>query len=206
MRSSVRILTLAAVVSLAGCDDPVGTSDLSESEATELAGAVFSQSLVDAMAVDWQQPAQAPAGPQLASYTTTVATSGSCPLGGDVALTGDIDVETDDQTGAGTLEFGLTLVHASCVVQGDQGTRFTLTGNPNLTLDFTASTDGESFGSFSGTIGGALDYATEADEGTCSIAYDFSGQSSQSGFSFQTDGTVCGHEVSRSITVSGSAG
>lgn len=206
MRSSVRILTLSAMVALVGCDDPVDTSNLSESQATELAGAVFQQSLVDAMAVDWRQPAQAPDGPQLATYTATVAATGSCPLGGDVALSGDIDVETDDETGAGTLDFGLTLVHASCVVQGGQGTRFTLTGNPNLTLDFTATTDGESFGSFSGSIGGAVDYATEGDDGTCTITYGFSGESSQNGFSFQTDGTVCGHEISRSISFSGSSG
>jgi hypothetical protein len=196
MRSSVCILTLSAIVALVGCDDPVDTIDLSEAQAAELAGAVFQQSLVNALAVDWQQPAQAPDGPQLASYTATVEAGGPCPLGGEVAVTGDIDVETDDQSGAGSLDFGLTVVHASCVVQGAQGTQFTLTGNPSLVLDFMASTDGETFGSFSGSIDGAVDYVTDDDEdGACSITYDFSGESSQNGFSFQTDGMVCGYET-----------
>lgn len=203
MRSSVRYLALVAMTALAACgdDDGVSPTVLSEAEATELASAVFSQSVFNAMAVDYQPPATAPGGPQLASYSATVETSGPCPMGGQAALTGAIDVETNDETGAGTLDYGLTVTHQSCVVQGDQGTQFTLNGNPNLVLEFTATTTGEGFGGFDGSLTGAVDFTTPDEQGTCQITYDFSGESSQSGFSFSTNGNVCGHSISQNVTV-----
>lgn len=203
MRSSLRYLAVAAMMALAACsdDDAVGTDVLSEAQATELASAIFSQGLFDALAVNYEQPAQVADGPQLATYTSTVETTASCPLGGQVALTGAVDVETDDETGAGTLDFGLTLTHSSCAVQGDQGSQFTLTGNPNLVFGFIANTTAEGFGSFDGDITGAVDFSTDDGEGTCQITYAFSGEASASSFSFSTNGDVCGHSVTQNVTV-----
>lgn len=206
MKSNVRMLALAAMVAMVGCgeDDGLTAGTLTEAQAAELASAVFSQSLVDAMSVNYQQPAQSPDGPQLATYTATVETTGSCPLGGEVALGGNVGVETNDATGATDVDFTLTLVHAACVVQGEQGTRFTLTGNPSLVVDFLMSSDGQQNTSFDGSISGAVDYSLQDGEpGTCQIAYEFSGEGSANGFSFQTNGTVCGADVSQSLTVSG---
>lgn len=202
MRSSLRYLAVMAMMALAACgdDDAVGTDVLTEAQATELASAVFSAGLFDALAVNYSQPATT-AGPQLATYTSTVETTASCPLGGEVALAGAVDVETDDETGAGTLDFGLTLTHASCVVQGDQGSQFTLTGNPNLVFGFIANTTGEGFGSFDGDISGAVDFSTDEGEGTCQITYAFSGEASETAFSFSTNGTVCGHSITQNVTV-----
>lgn len=203
MRSSVRCLALVAMTTLAACgdDDAVGTDVLTEAQATELASAIFSEGLGDALAVNYSQPATANAGPQLATYTSTVETTASCPLGGEVALAGAVDVETNDETGAGTLDFGLTLTHASCVVQGDQGSQFTLTGNPNLVFGFVANSTGEGFGSFEGDITGAVDFSTDEGEGTCQITYDFSGEATATGFSFSTNGNVCGHTITQNVTV-----
>lgn len=203
MRSSLRYLAVTAMMALAACgdDDAVGTDVLTEAQAAELASAVFSQGLFDALAVNYSQPAQMADGPQLATYTSTVETTASCPLGGQVALTGAVDVETDDETGAGTLDFGLTLTHSSCAVPGDQGSQFTLTGNPNLVFGFIANTTAEGFGSFDGDITGAVDFSTDYGEGTCQITYEFSGEASETSFSFSTNGNVCGHSVTQNVTV-----
>ena len=63
MKSSVRIVALAGMLAVAACgDDGVSPGNLSEEEAQELATAIFSQSLFDALSMNYQQPAQAPGG------------------------------------------------------------------------------------------------------------------------------------------------
>lgn len=204
MKSSVRVLALAGIVALAACgDDGVSPGNLTEEEAQELATAIFSQSLFDALTLNYEQPAQAPGGPQLAMYTATVQSTGQCPLGGTVAIDAVVDVETDDQTGAGTVDFTVDLVHAACVVQGQMGTQFTLTGNPDLGFDFLMTTDAQQNAEFSGGVTGSIAWSTEGKDGTCSIGYQFSGSSSANGFSFQTEGNVCGTTFSESFSFSG---
>ncbi|NNL31080.1 MAG: hypothetical protein HKO77_08665, partial [Gemmatimonadetes bacterium] len=157
MKSSVRMFAFVGMLAAAACgDDGVAPGNLTEEEAQELATAIFSQSLFDALTLNYEQPAQSPGGPQLAMYTATVETTGDCPLGGTVAIDAVIDVETDDQTGAGTIDFAVDLVHAACVVQGDMGTQFTLTGNPDLGFDFLMTTDAEENAEFSGGVSGSL--------------------------------------------------
>lgn len=205
MRSPTRHLVLTAtVVALAACsDDSVSPSSLTEAEAQELVGAIFSQSFVQALGYQ-SAPAQIPDGPAMATISETVEAAAPCPGGGEVSVTGSVDGQTDDQTGAGQIDFTMSLVHASCVVQGDQGTQFTLTGDPGLDFDFTMTTDGEQNASFSGSILGGVAWSTVSKQGsTCSFSYDFSGESSQTGFSFQTSGSVCGIEVDHNLSISG---
>ncbi len=204
MKSSVRILALASMLAVAACgDDGVSPGNLTEDEAQELATAVFSQSLFEALALNYDQLAQAEGGPQLAMYTATVEATGDCPLGGTVAIDATVDVETDDQTGAGSIDFEIDLVHASCMVQGQMGNEFTLTGNPSLGFDFLMETDGQDNSEFSGSVTGALDWSTANKEGTCSISYEFSGAATADSFSFQTAGNVCGTTFSESFSFSG---
>lgn len=203
MRPNVRVMALVAMVALAACGDNDGVTPgtLSQEQAAELASAIFSQSFFGALEIGYEQPPQAVGGPMLATYSETVEATGPCPLGGEVAINGSVDVETDDETGAGDIDFTLTLVHSSCAVQGQQGTQFTLTGNPSLVFDFLMSTDGEQGFSFSGSISGAVDYAIDGgDEGSCPINYDFSGESSQTGFAAQATGSVCGVDVSQNVS------
>lgn len=204
MKSTVRYLTVAAMVALAACgdDDSVTPSNLTEAEAEELAGAIFSQSFFQALTLQ-PQPAQTSQGPALATFSESVEVTASCPMGGAVTITGTVNGETDDQTGAGTIDFEMSLFHAGCVVQGEMGTQFTLTGNPSLVFDFLMSTDGAGNSTFSGSLSGAVDWATSGKDGTCSVGYDFSGDASQNGFSFQTSGSICGTDVSQSFTISG---
>lgn len=205
MKTPIRHLVLTAtVVALAACsDDSVGPNPLTEAQARELVGAIFSQSFAQALAYQ-PAPAQAPDGPATVTISETVEATAPCPGGGQVSVTGTVDGQTDDQTGAGQIDFAMSLVHSSCVVQGEQGTQFTLTADPGLDFDFSMTTDGEQNASFSGSILGGVAWSTESTQGsTCSFSYDFSGESSQTGFSFQTNGTVCGIEVNHNLTISG---
>lgn len=204
MKSSVRILALASMLAVAACgDDGVSPGNLTEEQAQELATAIFSQSLFDALSLNYQQPAQVEGGPQLAMYSATVESTSECPLGGTVSIDATVDVETDDQTGAGSIDFELDLVHAACAIQGQMGNQFTLSGNPSIAFDFLMETDAQENADFSGSVTGAVDYAFSGEQGTCSIAYEFSGSSSTNGFSFETVGNVCGTTFSESFSVSG---
>ncbi|MDH3272685.1 MAG: hypothetical protein OEN56_15210 [Gemmatimonadota bacterium] len=204
MKSTVRYLALTGMVVLAACgDDGLTAGTLSAAEAEELAGAIFSQSFLSALTLNYDQPAQSPEGPQLATYTTTIETTASCPLGGLVAVDAFVDVAVDDQTGAGDVDFSVDLTHSGCVVQGQNGTEFSLTGNPGILFNFLMSTDGGENASFSGSITGAVDFGMVGVEkqGMCQISYDFSGTSSQQGFSFQASGSVCSNNVSQSFSI-----
>lgn len=205
MKSTVRYLAMATILSVAACggDDSVTPSNLSQEEAEELAGAIFSQSFFDALTLNYAAPAQSPDGPALAQYTTTVETTGECPMGGQVAIDATVNVDENDTTGAGTVDFSVELIHASCVVQGDMGTQFTLSGNPNILFDFLMTSDAEGSATFGGSITGAVAWSTSDKEGSCSIGYDFSGDSSQNGFSFQASGSVCGTQFSESFSFAG---
>ena len=205
MKSTVRYLAMATMLSMAACgsDDSVTPGNLTQAEVEELATAIFSQSFFDAMTLNYGPGAQSPEGPALAQYTTTVETTGQCPMGGQVAIDAFVDVDQNDDTGAGTIDFSVELIHAACVVQGDMGTQFTLNGDPNLLFDFLMSSDAQENVTFSGSISGAVAWATSDREGSCTIGYEFSGNSSQNGFSFQTNGSVCGTQFSESFSFSG---
>ena len=89
------------------------------------------------------------------------------------------------------------------MVQGDRGTQFTLNGNPGVVFSFVIESDGGDNTSFSGTLNGSVDWATPEKSGSCGITYGFSGQTSATGFSFSTEGTFCGQDVSQTLSFSG---
>ena len=205
MKFPIRTLALLAALAIGACggDDPVSTTNLSEAEAQELAGAILTQGFSQAMTLNAGPPAQSADGPQMVTFNETVEVTADCPLGGQLSLDGNASGDIDDQTGAGTIEYTMTLVHSGCVVPGDQGTQFTLTGNPSLVFTFDITTDGGDNTSFSGGFDGAVSFSTSDADGSCAMAYSFSGDTSADGFSFSTSGTVCGIDVSQNLTISG---
>lgn len=198
MKSSVRYLAVACMVALAACgdDDSVSPDDLSQAQAEALATAVFTQSFMGAFGLNYQSPPQAPDGPALAMYTWNGEATHPCPLGGEVAISAAVDVETNDETGAGTIDFDVEQVPSGCVVQADNGTQFTLNGDPSLTFDFLMENDGEQNLDFGGTLGGAVAYSFDDGEGSCPVTMEFTGSGTPNGFSFANAGTVCGMDFS----------
>jgi hypothetical protein len=143
-------------------------------------------------------------GPALAPYDYSASWDGTatCPAGGNVAVAATIDHTGDDETGESTIEMVFTQVHNACVVTGSEGT-FTLTGNPNLVVDLLLENDGEGLSSFEGDISGGLDWQHDGRDGTCSIAYAFSGTNNLNtgGASWSVSGNVCGVSMQQQFNV-----
>jgi hypothetical protein len=204
MKSSiVRSCALLGVLAVASCgaDDPAGvTADLSDVEAQELAGVIFSLGFLNSLTLG----PQAVEGPArvIEAYTETVQTTAACPSGGAVDLDATLNVTFDTETGASSVGYSIIQTHNACVGQGDQGTTFTLNGNPNITFDLLADTDVQSESTFwSGGINGSIAWETSGRSGTCSANLEYSGSSASQAVTFSLSGTICGASISRSFGV-----
>lgn len=203
----VRFFGLLGVLALAACgdDDPTTPNPLTEEEAADLAAVVLANVVTTVSDVE-PEPAMAPEGPALVpySYTTSFESSVPCALGGQVALTGAIDVSGDDETGQTTLEYSVTHVHASCVVESDAGRVFTLSGNPGITMQVTADQDDvQSATDVDGGVNGSIDWALGTRSGTCTVALDFGGTAGDQSIAFGMAGAICGTTVEQNVVVGG---
>ncbi len=195
-----RVIALSAALIVAACgEDSLVPSDLSQDEAQELASAILSATFANSGTIPTGPQLS---GPQMVEFMTTFDDTAPCPMGGEVALSGSLDVYVNDTTQAAELTYVMTQVHDGCVVQGDGGRQFTLTGNPNLGFNFLVSTEGESV-TWDGTVAGTLDWVHDGNSGSCGISYEFSG-TAQAGQSIggSVEGTVCGYQIDREFSLS----
>ena len=193
---SVRLLALAGVISVAGCgDDVTGTGGLSEAEAQELAAAVLTAAITSAFQVPVDlSPVD---GPALAPYSfeSEWEGTGECPLGGTAGIDAVMSISGDDETQESSVDYTISLIHNACVVQSSTG-NFTLSGNPSLVMTMNAESDGEGSSSYEGSLNGAIDWQHDGRNGTCPIAYSFSGSASVTGSgSYSVNGNVCGTSI-----------
>lgn len=203
----VRFFSLVGVLAFVACgdDDSTSVNPLTEDEAADLAAVVLANVVTTVSDVD-TEPAMAPEGPALVpyTYTTSFESAVPCALGGQVALNGAIDVSGDDETGETTLEYSVTHVHASCVVESEAGRVFTLTGNPGITMQVTAEQlSVESPTTVDGGVNGSLDWSFDDRSGTCSVALDFGGTAGDQSISFGLEGSICNTTVEQNVTVGG---
>lgn len=200
--NAVRSLVLAACVAFAACGETdVVMGELSEAEASDLAGAVLFATF---NATGGAPPAPAPEGPQLApySYDGEVSTEVECPLGGLVAVTADVVVEGDTESEAVTIDYSMTQVHDECGVVSENEREFTLWGAPGLELDLLVATNGQGVVEWGGSVVGAVEWETDGRGNTCEVALEFEARvEAQESFDAALAGVVCGFEVSRSLTV-----
>lgn len=196
---TVRFAALAAVFALGACDSALtSTGEMSEAEATELAGVIMENVMSNSSA-----PPAAVDGPQLVPFSseTSVEYTAECPLGGTLAIMGDASISGDTETEE--LEIGYTVSHTHnmCSAMGENGSEFTLTGNPDLELDMSVELiDGNVF--WEGSIEGAVDWSTDGREGTCVVDYAFEGTATpQESMSASVTGSVCGFNLSHSFSM-----
>ena len=197
----VRSIALAAVFGLGACgDDPVASGDpLSEAEVQDLAavllGAAFQGSLGGGFA-----PA-AVDGPQGApySYSGSVNTTVPCPMGGNVALSGDASISGDDETQESVISYDVTQSHNGCVIEAPSGLVFTLTSD--MSLNFDAESNPEGF-SWTGSISGSVDWEAEDRQVSCTVNYSFDGSvgTEASTVTATASGQVCGTSVSEEFS------
>lgn len=198
------VLAAAAValgVSACGGDDPTGPvgDALSQAEAEIMMEALAEAGgLVVGGFGGQAAPARAPFGP------VTVDETMSCPDGGTIAVSGSFSGESNDD-GTGTVEYDFTQIHQGCRATADaDGSVWTFDGDPEVTVDMLMAVTETSF-DLDGTQSGAVSWANGDRSGTCQIdvTYAFSGSESGQTFSGSVSGTVCGHQVSESVSVDG---
>lgn len=200
-RKSVRLLTLIAALGFAACgeDDVIVPGELEEAEAQDMVGVVLFATFNSSITPP-SQPTPVAGGPAAVPFEfgADIETVVACPDGGDVAIMGEVVVEGDTESEAGRVEYGMSQVHNACVVTSDRGRTFTLWGNPGIEADFVVENDGQGLIEWGGSVVGTVDWQTDGREGTCQIAWEFSGSfNSDQSFDVMAAGTVCGVEVNR---------
>jgi hypothetical protein len=192
----LRLLPLVAA--LGACGESTGIDvELSEAEAAALTEAVM-QAAIFTTAIGPSGPAQASV-PRSAPYSSgaDVSFTTECLLGGTVDIDGSVQASGDDETGEGRIELSVTQNHRGCMVEADNGVVFTFDGAPALSLDLAIQSDGDSELGWSGTVAGAVDWATEEREGRCTIALAFAGSISEveQAIEISVEGQVCRQAV-----------
>lgn len=202
-RMFVRNGALALLLTTAACGDSVTevVGDLTQAEAEALAEVVAGTVLST-----WEgegAAATAARGPSLATYNQQLSLEAPCEFGGSVAIDGEIDVVTNDETEElESLEYTVTQAHSGCVAESGDGVRFTLDGAPNVTANLLVLAEGDLI-SMDGSYSGAVDWSTDGKEGTCTLSVEFSmdlNVAAETG-SATMSGTVCGMSFSNSVDV-----
>lgn len=197
----------AVVLGLAACGDATSSGDpLTEAEAAELA-AVFAEEGFAGFGTAASQGQQAPGSDEAATVRITQTISGteSCEGSGTVAFSGTLVIDVNDQTGTGTIEFNYTIAPANCRVTTESNKVFTLSGDPNIkgTGQFNITQTG---------FNGSLTYegrfrweAADGRAGACAVnlqsTYNFTTSGTTVNGTATLSGEVCGHSISRSITL-----
>lgn len=189
------VLTLSLGLVACGDDDPTGpgTDELSEAEAI-----VMMEALVEAGGFGMASFGSAGvAGPLAAPQTFSLDVTEDCPVGGSVAVAGDITV--DDATGE--ISVDLTQTHQSCsATAGATGETWTFNGNPGIGLQMSLITTETEF-DLAGTQQGGIAWSQDDRSGSCSIdvTWSFSGSQTANTFSGSVSGSVCGYDVTETI-------
>lgn len=203
-RMFVRNGALALLLATAACGDNATdvVGDLTQAEAEALAEVV-----AGTVVSTWEGEGAATTaarGPALATFNQQLSVEAPCEFGGSVAIDGEIDLVTDDDTGEmESLEYTVTQAHTACVAESQDGVRFTLTGAPNVTANLLVLSEGDLLG-MDGSYSGAVDWSTDGKEGTCTLSVEFSMDidvAAETG-SATMSGTVCGMSFSNSVDVS----
>lgn len=212
-RYRVWTLALVAAVGLAACsdggDDSTGPSgdELSAPEAEALAAVITSEALGIGLEQFSGGGEFAPSG-SAASEPEDISIDdftfeAPCELGGTVTLTMSWSGTADYEVGDIDLTWNVTQAHDGCVLQEDQY-EFTLTGDPNISMNWDMQvTENESFdisGGYEGAVQWTLD---DGRSGRCTVDVSFSANGNWSTGSGMTtvSGHVCGESVDEQTTV-----
>lgn len=211
MRSRLAIFALVAVFPLAACggDDGVGLDGdpLTEEEAAALAEYVIGSGLEEGFSAfeEGTQPG-APARIPI-QIEDNVSVTVECPIAGTYGVTSEFTASGDTETQI-TANFTVTQVHDGCtVVPENTETQFTLDGIPNVQQSFTVVVSAEAQTiDAEGGIGGGLSWETDDERsGSCPVDLDYevSLDGETGAGSATVAGTICGVDLSRSITIGG---
>lgn len=176
-------------VSVTACGDSTAPKfDLTEAQVADM---------MDALATAGLAGFNAPMARNLA--VVTVNQTVDCPNGGSATINGSIDEGT---TGT-SVSMSFTQGFSNCKATSSQGRMWTFNGNPNIVSTFTGTSNMQTGAfSFSGTQKGGITAASDLGSGACAwdVTYSISGNENTGAFSGSVSGTVCGRNISQSIS------
>jgi len=196
-----KVIPLLALVGFAAAcgDGPTSSGDpLTQAQAQELAGVIIANSFPSGPALS---PAAA-SGAESATITQTIDVSGPCPGGGTIAFKGSNNADVAADQSSATLSYDYTLTHNSCVATGENGTVFTLNGDPNVHATGTINYDQQT--GFDGSLNydGGVEWAAGDMSGSCQIDLSANVSFTTGSGSASVSGNVCGFSISVSSSIS----
>lgn len=198
----LRLLALTATVAFAACGESTGlVGDLTEEEAGELAAVVFTTAFMGA--ADAPEGQAAVGGPLAApyAYSQDVEFVADCALGGTLGVAASLEVEGDDESEAGRIEYTLTLDHQGCTAASPNEVVFTVDGAPSVTAHLIAENDGAGNVTVAGSLLGRVEWSAEGREGgVCemSLQIDVAISEASEDIAFEAHGVVCGFSIDAS--------
>jgi hypothetical protein len=184
----LRLATASLFLSIAACGDSTGPVTLSEEQISDM---------MDAMA-NAGTPGFVPPVGNLA--VTTVTGTSDCPNGGTTTLNGTID----DNEATGSFSMTITQGFTNCKSASSSGRVWTFNGKPNIVVTMTGSENANTGAfTFSTSQTGGLSFASDIGAGDCefNVTISMSGNYNTEQFSGSISGSVCGRNVSQSLSV-----
>ena len=192
------ILGLAAVVLLAACDDdPTGTEgdSMTRVEAQAVAGNVFA--VGDEVTADGiAQTTETGEGSGAIRFTQT--STHPCPLGGNVQVSLDIDVDYDQPGQSFELDATGALRHNDCAFNAEN-TVITVDGDPDIQVAvYAVASGGVATAPWTHSVEGAFIWAADdGREGRCVI--DLFASTDLVARQRTVAGEVCGHTIQQTL-------
>jgi hypothetical protein len=167
---------LFAAAALAACDGgsatAVGDSQLSAAQAASLnrallaTGAGFASGSVPAGARGTRSMDAAGTG----SFTFTFNTSAPCAPSGSMGLAGNLAGSADATAHTAAVQANVAVKHQSCRIRTDDGSTFTLNGDPKIDITLNAASGPNGLTAFTLTESGAFTWDRgDGNSGRCTV-------------------------------------
>lgn len=207
-----RMLAAAALVTtaaLAACDAG-GATGPRDAQLTAAQAASLSRALVASGAT--YASGSVPAGARgtrstnavgSGSFSFTFNTTVPCTPSGSTGVAGTLGGSVDAVARTGTVQANLAFTHQSCAIKTDDGTTFTLTGDPKIDVVLNAAS-GETTGltAFQLTEQGAFNWSrTDGSSGHCNV--NVSANLVAGTQNVKLAGTFCGFPVDATVPAGG---
>lgn len=206
MRSTLGVLALVAMVTVAGCDDPASVDGgLTTEEAIGLSTAMAEDGFVVTGDMPGADDAAGAVVYDPVTSTTQFTTTRTCPAGGVFVVAGTRTRTWDRDTRSGTADVDLTKTHEDCArVMGD--VLFTLNGDPDIAVEaHHAWENGTRSGLQTLSMQGAFTWAADdGREGRCEV--DVEAEFDPETNTRTVAGTVCNRTFERKTTWTGGQG
>lgn len=137
------------------------------------------------------------------TFSFTLDTTVPCTPSGSTAVAGTIGGSVDAVARAGTVQANLAFTHQNCAIRTDDGTIFTLNGDPRLDVALNAAS-GEATGltAFQLTEAGAFNWSRpDGSSGHCNV--NVSANLVAGTQNVQLGGTFCGFPVDGTVPAGG---